>query len=182
MTARLVASLAVIAAVGAGCSAQSATGPTAVTASRAGTTAGGSATDPSIPAQLQFSAVTVDGKSFSGRSLAGKPAVLWFWAPWCSVCQGEAPMVARVAAANPAVTFIGVGALGAPAQMSAFVTKFGVQGFTQLADTDEVVWGKFGVTQQPAFAFITPGGGIDLVHGTVPEDLLSQRVSGISRS
>ncbi len=24
---------------------------------------------------------TVDGKDFSGQSLAGKPAVLWFWAP-----------------------------------------------------------------------------------------------------
>lgn len=182
MTSRLVASLAVIAAIGAGCSAQTATGPTAVPASSAGATAGRLASDASIPTQLQFNAVTVDGKSFSGRSLAGKPAVLWFWAPWCSVCQGEAPVVARVAAANPAVTFIGVGALGAPAQMSAFVSKFHVQGFTQLADTDEVVWGKFGVTQQPAFAFITAGGGIDVVRGTLPEELLSQRVSGISRS
>ncbi|MHA7661994.1 redoxin domain-containing protein [Metapseudomonas otitidis] len=182
MTARLVASLAVIAAIGSGCSPQSATGPTAVPASSAGATAGGLATDPSIPAQLQFSAMTVDGKSFSGHSLAGKPAVLWFWAPWCSVCQREAPLVARIAAANPAVTFVGVGALGAPAQMNAFVTKFGVQGFTQLADTDEVVWGKFGVTQQPAFAFVTPAGGIDVVRGAMPEGQLSQRVSGISRS
>jgi hypothetical protein len=31
--------------------------------------------------QLQFAAKTVDGRDFSGQSLAGKPAVLWFWAP-----------------------------------------------------------------------------------------------------
>jgi hypothetical protein len=29
--------------------------------------------------QLWFTAKTVDGKDFSGRSLAGKPAVLWIW-------------------------------------------------------------------------------------------------------
>jgi thiol-disulfide isomerase/thioredoxin len=34
---------------------------------------------------LRFDAKTVDGKDFSGQSLAGKPAVLWFWAPWCPV-------------------------------------------------------------------------------------------------
>jgi hypothetical protein len=30
-----------------------------------------------------FAGTTVEGKPFSGASLAGKPTVLWFWAPWC---------------------------------------------------------------------------------------------------
>lgn len=60
--------------------------------------------------QLQFTAKTVENESFSGQSLAGKRAVLWFWTPWCPTCQREAPDVAKVAQANPAVTFVGVAA------------------------------------------------------------------------
>jgi hypothetical protein len=33
-----------------------------------------------VPDQLKFTAGTMDGGEFSGESLAGKPAVLWFWA------------------------------------------------------------------------------------------------------
>lgn len=32
--------------------------------------------------QLGFTASTVDGASFDASTLAGKPAVLWFWAPF----------------------------------------------------------------------------------------------------
>lgn len=39
------------------------------------------------PASLfAFTATTVDGKPFDGMSMAGKPTVLWFWAPWCPIC------------------------------------------------------------------------------------------------
>ncbi|PZS23467.1 MAG: thiol:disulfide interchange protein, partial [Pseudonocardiales bacterium] len=51
--------------------------------------------------QLQFTATTLQGTKFAGQSLAGKPTVLWFWAPWCAVCQHEAPSVAKAAQANP---------------------------------------------------------------------------------
>ena len=50
-----------------------------------------------VPELLRFNAKTVDGKDFSGASLAGKPALLWFWAPWCSNCQAEAPTMAEAA-------------------------------------------------------------------------------------
>src|SRR6516225_12305011 len=76
-----------------------------------------------VPAQLQFTAKTVDGQDFSGQSLLGKPAVLWFWAPWCPVCQGEAPMVGRMATAHPAVRFVGVAGLDRLPAMQQFVAK-----------------------------------------------------------
>lgn len=51
--------------------------------------------------RLQFSGTTLSGAPFNGASLQGKPAVLWFWAPFCPFCNAEAPGVAQVAAANP---------------------------------------------------------------------------------
>ena len=42
---------------------------------------------------LAFTATTLDGEPFDGMSLAGKPTVLWFWAPWCPVCLQQAPGV-----------------------------------------------------------------------------------------
>ncbi|MGH3555849.1 MAG: thioredoxin domain-containing protein, partial [Mycobacterium sp.] len=111
----------------------------------------------------------------------GKPAVLLFWAPWCSHCQQAAPMVSRVAAANPAVTFVGVAARADVPAMRVFVDKYHLGGFTQLADTDAAVWAKFGVTQQPAYAFVRPDGSVDVVKGDLPESGLTERVSTLGQ-
>jgi thiol-disulfide isomerase/thioredoxin len=133
-----------------------------------------------VPAQLQFTAKTLEGQEFSGKSLLGKPAVLWFWAPWCPTCQGEAPMVAKVAAAHPTVTFVGVGAQDQLPALQDFVDKYHVNEFTELADTHAEVWAKFGVTRQPAFAFVSGDGDVDVVKGSVPESDLTARVQALA--
>ncbi|OHV03907.1 protein disulfide oxidoreductase [Mycobacterium talmoniae] len=130
--------------------------------------------------QLQFTAKTLAGQPFSGESLRGRPAVLWFWAPWCPTCQREAPMVARVAAAHPAVTFVGVGAQDQLPALQEFVGKYHLDGFTELADTDATVWAKFGVTRQPAYAFVSRDGGVDVVKGSLPEADLTARVQALA--
>lgn len=132
-------------------------------------------------AQLHFTAKTLDGQPFSGESLSGKPAVLWFWAPWCPACQGEAPGVARVAAANPLVTFVGVGAQDKLPALQEFAAKYGVDKFTELADTDAAVWAKFGVTRQPAYAFIRSDGSVEVVKGSLAESDLTDRVAALAR-
>lgn len=133
-----------------------------------------------VPAQLRFTAKTLNRQDFHGQSLLGKPAVLWFWTPWCPTCQGEAPMVGRVAAAHAGVTFVGVAGLDQIPAMKEFVDKYKLEGFSELADTDGTVWAKFGVTRQPAFAFIHPDGSIDVVKGPLSEPDLTQRVTGLS--
>src|SRR5215203_7527634 len=50
--------------------------------------------------RLQFTGTTLSGAPFNGASLVGKPAVLWFWTPWCPFCNAEAPSVSQVAAAR----------------------------------------------------------------------------------
>lgn len=130
--------------------------------------------------QLGFTAQTLDGRAFSGSSLDGRPAVLWFWAPWCPTCQKDAPVVARVAAAHPAVTFVGVGARDELSALQDFVAKYGVDSFTELNDADAAVWARFGVTRQPAYAFVSPDGEVEVVKGSLSEADLSARVQALT--
>jgi thiol-disulfide isomerase/thioredoxin len=181
MTRRLIASLAAAAAAVTLAACGSESGPAAAPeASSAATAATEAPAGKAVPAQLQFTATTVDGQDFAGESLLGKPAVLWFWAPWCPTCQREAPMVGQIADANRDVTFVGVAALDQLPAMQEFVAKYPVKSFTHLADPDAAVWAKFGVTNQPAYAFIDPNGDIDVVKGSVPEAELTERVTALT--
>jgi len=51
-----------------------------------------------------LSGTTVSGKSFSLDSLKGQPAVVYFWATWCPVCNLEQGMVDSLAAGYPVIT------------------------------------------------------------------------------
>jgi thiol-disulfide isomerase/thioredoxin len=135
-----------------------------------------------VPKELDFTAKTVDGSDFSGASLAGKPAVLWFWAPWCPVCQGEAPDIAEAAHDHPRVTFVGVAALDQLPAMQSFANKYGVGVFTNIADVSGAVWQRFGVTAQPAFAFVGADGAVEVVRRSVSEPELGTRVSALANT
>lgn len=155
--------------------------PASSAAAAASSTSATSAPDAAaVPARLQFTATTLEGEPFSGESLLGSPAVLWFWAPWCPTCQREAPMVGQSAADNPGVRFLGVAGLDETPAMQQFVDRYPVGDFTHLADVDGEVWTKFGVTQQPAFAFVDSDGNVDVVRGTLSEPELAERVSALS--
>lgn len=141
-----------------------------------GSTGGGVSAEP-----LQFTAQTIDSESFEGTSLAGKAAVLWFWAPWCTECRREAPDVAAVQASlGDEVTFIGVAGLGEIPEMQAFVEDYGLSAFAHLADVDGSVWSHFGVTRQPAYAFIDAGGQVEVVRGVLGEQGLADKVTELS--
>ncbi|MEU3148721.1 MULTISPECIES: redoxin domain-containing protein [unclassified Streptomyces] len=134
----------------------------------AATTDGGQGKKAAVPAELKFTTTTVDGQTFEGTSLAGKDAVLWFWAPWCSVCRSEAPTIARTAAKwGDKVTFVGVPGQGRTADMKKFVADTGLEGFPHAIDTDGSLWSRFGVPAQPALAFINDDGTVKVALGPV---------------
>ncbi len=149
----------------------------------AATSPGAEQAAPAAPEQLRFSARTLDGKDFAGQSLAGKAAVLWFWAPWCPKCQREAPSVARAAQANTGkVEFVGVAAQDDLPAMQGFVTKYQVGSFQHLADLDASVWRRFGITQQPAYAFVRPNGSVEVVKNQLSEAELAARLRQLTAS
>lgn len=132
--------------------------------------------------RLQFTATTLDGAPFNGASLQGKPAVLWFWTPWCPFCNQEAPSVSQVAAANPAVTFVGVAAHSDVAAMRDFVSKYKLN-FTNLNDADGSIWARFGVPWQPAYVFERADGSPTFVNNptaAMPQQELSDRVAALT--
>lgn len=135
-----------------------------------------------IPEELQFTAQTVDGDPFQGASLAGKDAVLWFWAPWCSDCRREAPHVAAAQAAHADVTFVGVAGLGEVPAMQDFVRDYQVGDFVHLADMDGSVWQRFGVVQQPATAFIDSSGSVKVVRGSLGARKLEQHLARLTQN
>ena len=115
-----------------------------------------------VPAALAFRATTVDGTAFAGAELAGKKTVLWFWAPWCTVCARAAAGVKDAATAlGPDVRVVGVAGLSTDAaDMRRFVDRGGLQSMTNLADTTGDLYARFGITQQDTFVLIGPDGTV----------------------
>jgi thiol-disulfide isomerase/thioredoxin len=134
---------------------------------------------PAVPEQLRFTARTVDGKEFSGESLAGRPAVLWFWAPWCPKCQAEAPTIAEAASTASGIQFVGVAGQDQVPAMQDFVARFDLGSFPHLADTG-AVWKRFGVTYQPAYAFISSTGDVEMETDQLGKDELLARVRALT--
>jgi thiol-disulfide isomerase/thioredoxin len=131
--------------------------------------------------RLQFTATTLSGAPFNGASLQGKPAVLWFWTPWCPFCNAEAPGVSQVAAANPGVTFVGVAAHSDVGAMQNFVSKYNLN-FTTLNDTNGSIWALYNVPWQPAYVFYRADGSSTFVNNptaAMPQDELAGRVAAL---
>ncbi len=122
---------------------------------------------PAVPEILDFTAPTVDNGAFDGASLAGEPAIFWFWAPWCPVCkQGAADVTAAAAELGDDVTVVGVAGLsGSTSDMQQFVEDTDSGSIQHIADTDGAVFTRFEVAQQDTFAFVDANGAVELVDG-----------------
>jgi thiol-disulfide isomerase/thioredoxin len=131
--------------------------------------------------RLQFTGTTLSGAPFNGASLQGKPAVLWFWTPWCPFCNAEAPGLSQVAAANPGVTFVGIAARSDVGAMGNFVSKYNLN-FTNLNDADGSIWARYNVPWQPAWVFYRADGSSTFVNNptaAMSQAELSGRVAGL---
>ncbi|WP_372728147.1 redoxin family protein [Nocardioides sp.] len=110
-------------------------------------------------ADLDFTAQTVDGDSFDGGQLAGKPTVLWFWAPWCSTCRAQSSAVSALAETyDGRVNVVGVGGLADSSAIVDYARE--VTAPTQLIDPDGAVWRHFGVRAQSSYVVIDADGTV----------------------
>jgi thiol-disulfide isomerase/thioredoxin len=114
-----------------------------------------------VPATLAFTGTTLDGKQFDAASLAGRPTVLWFWAPWCATCFGQAASVSDMQDEfGTKVNLLGIAGLGDAKQMKEFVTDGQVGDVTHLDDQAGAVWKKFEIAEQSTYVFLDRDGKV----------------------
>jgi thiol-disulfide isomerase/thioredoxin len=142
--------------------------------------AGAPSTAASVPQALTFSGTTLDGAGFDAAVLAGKPAILWFWAPWCATCAGEAQSVADLHDEyGDRLGILGIGGLGTLDAMKEFVTEMQVGAVPHISDPAGKIWQRFGIAQQSWYVFVDAKGTI--VHRGYLDDLqLTQKVKELT--
>lgn len=130
------------------------------------------------PELLDFTGTTVAGETFDGASLAGRPTVLWFWAPWCPTCRGQIPQVERLAADHDGdVNVIGIGSLDSAEAIGDFAGD--VPGVTHLEDVEGELWKRFEVTEQSSFVVLDADGTVTFEAGYGGSDELDAEVQGL---
>ncbi|MDR7381850.1 TlpA family protein disulfide reductase [Promicromonospora iranensis] len=121
---------------------------------------------------LTFTATTVDGADFAAADLAGRPTVLWFWAPWCPTCVSQSPQVLDLAEEHgDAVNVVGVAGLDEPAAMADFIEMTDTDSLTHLNDEEGAVWRQFGITEQSTFAVLDKNGVVTHTGHLDPDEL-----------
>ncbi len=169
----LVIALAALSAACGGTSGSSdATGSRDLAASRSSEPSG-------VP--VPFTADQLGGGKFASASFAGKDTVLWFWAPWCTVCRGEADdVVAAAGTLDGRVEVIGVAGRGETAEMEDFVADTGTGGLTHVVDANGSIWSSYDVFAQPAYAFIDDSGSVEVFVGALGKTALVERMTALA--
>nr|WP_030439608.1 redoxin domain-containing protein [Actinoplanes subtropicus] len=114
-----------------------------------------------IPATLRFTGKTLDGASFDAGKMAGKPTILWFWAPWCATCASEAQSITDLADEYQGrLSILGIAGLGTNKAMHQFVSDLNVGNVPHLDDQAGAIWKKFKITQQSTYVFLDRTGQV----------------------
>ncbi|MFF9012975.1 redoxin domain-containing protein [Streptomyces sp. NPDC014870] len=108
-----------------------------------------------LPDALRTSTTTVDGKPFDAATLAGKPALLWFYAPSCETCATHALRISAWADVHMGqLHVVGVADPGPDGELSRFISSTGATNFPHLADKGHVLRDRFKVEQADTYVLI----------------------------
>lgn len=92
---------------------------------------------------------------------AGKPMLLWFWAPHCTFCRGEAPELLEFEKTyGEQLTILGLGAQDDYDQAVDFLADTGTQNLEMVWDKTGKSWLHFKVTNQPTVVVVDADGKV----------------------
>jgi len=127
----------------------------------------------------EFVGTTLEGEPFDGSTLAGSPAVLWFWAPWCPTCRAQQAAVSELAETHDDVRFVGVAGLDEDVDFMAEFAAGTSAEITHLGDSAGEVWRHFGVTAQSTYVVLDAAGTV-VAEGYLDNDELRRTVAGLA--
>ena len=131
------------------------------------------------PASLAFTGRTLDGTAFDAATLAGKPTILWFWAPWCATCASEAMSIADIHEEyGDRLNILGIAGMGGNAEMHEFVSDLEVGAVPHLDDKPGVIWRKFAITEQSTYVILDRAGKV-VVSSYLDDLQLTSRVKAL---
>ena len=104
-----------------------------------------------------FSLPDLDGEIHSVSSLSGQPAIINFWASWCTPCEQEMPLLQDYAGQYPQVTFVGINSGENPALVAPFLDRYGIT-FPVWLDLDAKVTDGLRIIALPVTYFLDSQG------------------------
>lgn len=117
------------------------------------------------------------GEMHTFSELAGKPAVINFWATWCDPCVEEMPLLQSYAEEFPQVHFIGINSGEDKELVEPFLSEYGIK-FPIWLDLDERMVDKLSIIGFPTTYFIDSTGKIITIHiGQLSPELLDRNLS-----
>jgi thiol-disulfide isomerase/thioredoxin len=106
-----------------------------------------------------FQLPTTDGRSFGLSDIAGRPAVINFWASYCPPCKAEMPLLQQQVGKQTGVRLVLINEGDSAQTARAFLTSLGIQQ-TALLDSDLASGRAYGVSALPMTVFVRADGTI----------------------
>jgi cytochrome c biogenesis protein CcmG, thiol:disulfide interchange protein DsbE len=118
-----------------------------------------------------FQLPKVDGGTVSLADLRGKPAVIVFWAAWCSSCKEEAPRINALASeyGRKGVRVLGINVKDSAAGAVVGVKEFGIR-YPVARDPDASVARAYNVRGTPTVIFLDRKGVVRRFAHELPHD------------
>lgn len=121
-----------------------------------------------------FIVQTLDGNRFSRADLAGKPAILFFWNTWCTVCKGELPKINKIAErsvpGSVAILAINTGLNDSENKARAYWKKYGYV-FPAGFDRSFEIGKAFKVRGVPTVILVDAKGTVRYKNSLPPQDI-----------
>jgi cytochrome oxidase Cu insertion factor (SCO1/SenC/PrrC family) len=126
-----------------------------------------------------FTLTSTDGRQVSLASLAGKPAVINFWATYCPPCRAEMPLLQRQVTSQSGVQLVLVNEGDSSRAARDFLDSLGIHQ-PALLDSDLSIGHAYGAIALPTTVFVRADGTIAARHiGQLNDAVLAAQISNL---